>query len=194
MASRCYEDRLVALLEDYRPGLLRMARKICGQGGIDPEDLVQEALNRALLHREKLSPDAPGACRVWLTTTVSNLFLDACRRRRSEQTAFQGWSAEAEVVPAVTADPDSIRWWLAAESHLRLAVAELSPELREVVMMFYGPERLPHTEIAERLNIARGTVGSRLFQARKALREIVRRKVTHALGEDLLDESWRIWE
>jgi RNA polymerase sigma-70 factor (ECF subfamily) len=194
MTSGYYEDHFVALLENCRPALLRLARKICGQAGFEPEDLVQETLNRALLHREKLAPGSPAACRVWLTTTLSNLFLDACRRRRTEQSALLGWSAEAEGVAERKPDPDRLRWWLAAESHLRRAIAQLSPELREVVLMFYGPERLPHLEIARRLNIARGTVGSRLFQARRALREIVRREVAHALGEDLMAEPWSIWE
>jgi RNA polymerase sigma-70 factor (ECF subfamily) len=194
MTSGNYNDRFVALLQDYRPALLRLARRICGRSGIDPEDLVQETLNRALLHRERLSADAPGACRVWLATTLTHLFLDACRRRRSEQSSMLGWTDEAERVGVAPPDPDRLRWWLVAEKHLRLAIADLPPELREVVQLFYGPERLPHLEIARRLNIARGTVGSRLFQARRMLRDIVRRKVAHALGEDLMAEPWSIWD
>jgi RNA polymerase sigma-70 factor (ECF subfamily) len=53
---------------------------------------------------------------------------------------------------------------------LRHAIDELKPEFREIIIMKHL-EEMPYKDIAESLDIPMGTVMSRLFHARKALRQ-----------------------
>ncbi len=52
---------------------------------------------------------------------------------------------------------------------MRTAIDELKPEFREILIMKHL-EEMPYKDIAETLDIPMGTVMSRLFHARKALK------------------------
>jgi RNA polymerase sigma-70 factor (ECF subfamily) len=65
--------------------------------------------------------------------------------------------------PAPEADPDRVLW-------VRRALAALDPTDREVLML-REYEQLSYDEIAGAIGVPTGTVRSRLFRARMALRE-----------------------
>jgi RNA polymerase sigma-70 factor (ECF subfamily) len=65
--------------------------------------------------------------------------------------------------PDRTADPDQVLW-------VRDALAGLDPMDREVLML-REYEQLSYDEIANAIGVPLGTVRSRLFRARMALRE-----------------------
>lgn len=62
--------------------------------------------------------------------------------------------------------------------HLRRALEKLKPEFKEIIAMKHF-EEMSYEQIAQALDIPIGTVMSRLFHARKALKEQMERGGIH---------------
>ena len=128
---------------------------------------------------------APEAARAWLFTVLvrTNLNRVRSRRRRAERLAADLNDQEFE---------DALAAWQPARpldveadaAHLRerLAVAldALDAQLRPVVWLV-DVEGFRQREVAEMLDIPEGTVASRLFRARRALRGALA-PVAHAMN------------
>ncbi|NOJ80506.1 RNA polymerase subunit sigma [Myxococcus xanthus] len=154
-----------------RPALVRIARRLCSGGAIDPEDLVQETLERAYRHFDKLMAENAGAVSVWLSTTMSNRFLDHCRRRRTEVMGapmlrlVQDLDAEGEAAPQE-------RWERVSRDEFQRAIDQLRPpHLRDAYRLHVAGLR--YRAIAQQLRSTEGTVGRWLTEARQALRELL---------------------
>jgi RNA polymerase sigma-70 factor, ECF subfamily len=121
------------------------------------EDIAQEAFMSALRALERFDRRRPFG--PWLHRIVVNRAIDWARARalRGEIEA----SAESPVVDRAEQD-------LGARDELDTALAALSPERRAVVVLRYVLGYTPG-EIAELLELPRGTVNSRL---RRALDEL----------------------
>lgn len=155
----------------HQPLLMGLARKLCGQGGLDAEDLVQETLEKALRNFAVLAPQSEGAHRAWLCTALHNRFLDLCRRRRTEvmeQPELRLLRTQQEVSPD---EQSREQWECVTEQHFREAVSRLKPNLREAYELHVAG--LKYRAIAQKLGVPEGTVGSWLFQARKELKELL---------------------
>jgi RNA polymerase sigma-70 factor (ECF subfamily) len=124
------------------------------------DDVVQETLIRAWQHPDVLERPEP-AVRAWLYKVARNLVIDDRRsaRRRHE--------TETDQLPEIP-DPDKIDRildaWLVSD-----ALAGLSAEHRAVIVHSYF-QRETTAEIAQSLQLAEGTVKSRLHYALRALR------------------------
>ncbi len=121
------------------------------------EDIAQEAFVSAIrtLHRF----DRSRAFSPWLGRIVTNRAIDWTRSRTARREADHG-------VPEELAAPDAVADGYSGE--LITALRTLSPEHRAVVVMRYVLEYTPG-EIAEALELPRGTVNSRLRRALDAL-------------------------
>jgi RNA polymerase sigma-70 factor, ECF subfamily len=111
------------------------------------EDIAQEAFLaavRALDRFDRRRPFGP-----WLHRIVVNRAIDWARARRLR--------AEAELGEGVPAPEPAV----ASEPGLGSAIADLSPEHRAVIVLRFLLEYTPG-EIAELLDLPRGTVNSRL--------------------------------
>ncbi len=162
---------LQSFLSRYQPLLLGKARRLCRQGGIDPEDVVQDTLERALRHLDWLSAQIERTRRAWLCTTLQRRFLDLYRRRRTEST--DELDLTLLQAPVVVREPRAWQpWEHVSEDHLREAVRHLKPQLRDVFELHAAGLR--YKAISERLGAPVGTVGCWLFQARRELRELLR--------------------
>ncbi|MCP3140257.1 RNA polymerase sigma factor [Pyxidicoccus xibeiensis] len=153
-----------------RPVLLKVARRLCAGGTIDPEDLVQETLERAYRHFDKLAGENAGAVSVWLSTTLSNRFLDHCRRRRTE---VLGAPALRVVQGDMTGEPVPLEQWeQVSRDDFQKAIDQLRPpHLREAYKLHASGLR--YRAIAQQLSAPEGTVGRWLSEARQALRELL---------------------
>lgn len=118
---------------------------------------------------------APEAARAWLFTILTRTHLNRVRttRRRGEVTfadldeaAFE--RALEEWGPANT--PEAIFGQHQLRERLARALDSLAPELRAVVWLS-DVEGFRQREIAAMLHIPEGTVASRLYRARRELRE-----------------------
>ncbi|MBB3753419.1 RNA polymerase sigma-70 factor (ECF subfamily) [Mycolicibacterium sp. BK634] len=157
------EAALVRVLyQEHAAALWRYALRLTG----DParaEDVVQETLLRAWQHPE-VAGDAERSARAWLFTVARNMIID---ERRSARFRRETDSLDTEGAPE-PAGPDEVN---TALDRLLIgdALAQLSPDHRAVVRRSYY---LGWTtaQIAADLQIAEGTVKSRLHYAVRALR------------------------
>lgn len=146
----------------------RALRPLLGQAGAyaravlrnrsDAEDAVQQA---ALRGWERLGQyDATRSFKGWWFAILRNCCVDSLRRARTSRT--QGLDG---IDPPAPDGPEDFDW-------LRLAagLARLSEPHREILQLKYFGE-LSYDEIAQTLDIPKGTVMSRLHLARKALAE-----------------------
>jgi RNA polymerase sigma-70 factor, ECF subfamily len=165
---RAFEELLAANLD----ALYRTALRLCDGRSADAEDLLQDAMLRAFEKRGSLRD--PSAGRAWLFTTLVRTNLNRVRstRRRAETltTDFDDRQFEAALSEWSNEDPPE-EWLdrLQSREEVRNAVQALDPELRTVVALA-DMEGFTQRETAAMLEIPEGTVASRLFRARRALR------------------------
>ena len=79
------------------------------------------------------------------------------------------------MLPAESSTPESILIEQADRKTVRQALADLPVPFREILLLCEA-EEMSYQEIAETLAVPIGTVMSRLFRARKALRDLLRQK------------------
>lgn len=161
-------ERFEAFVRTSRRAMLRIAQNLCRASGVDPEDLVEEALERALRQLEHGAGADPLAL-PFVATVMANRFIDLFRRRRAADVSEHA-APEVVLDEEVAVEPEPLeRWRSVAEAQLREAMEALRPErIREVYRLHASGLR--YRQIAARLGIPEGTVGSDLFDARRQLR------------------------
>jgi RNA polymerase sigma-70 factor (ECF subfamily) len=123
------------------------------------DDLVQEALLRAIERHATFNPD--GSLRGWLLSILHNCFIDGRRRALAE--ARRAAEAPRDEV-AAPAQEHAVRLGQIAQSFMNLQ-ADQRAALHLVTI-----EGLAYAEAANVLDIPMGTLMSRLGRARAALR------------------------
>jgi RNA polymerase sigma-70 factor, ECF subfamily len=158
---------------EHRGFLRGLAIKLC-RSQFDPDDLVQDVLERAWKHFGDLPEANP---RAWLARVMQNLFIDWVRRRASAPRPVAVDDVPLAAPPPVVAD-----WWTeVSPDEVRAKVDELGPELRDAFVL-HAFEDCSYIVIAERLGIPKATVGTRLLRARKKLKRLL--SAGHAAAED----------
>ncbi len=136
------------------PRLYAFARTMLGDGDA-ARDLVQEAAARALAARRV--PDVAAAYRLWLFQIVRNAALDELKRRRR---------------PAPDDEPQADLWRFDEASIAKITVTQalsvLAPQHREIISLI-DIAGFSYGEAAALLNVAPGTIMSRIARARSAL-------------------------
>lgn len=139
------------LLDITSPYVMAICRPIAGARA---EDAAQEALTIVFRRLSTLSD--PAALRRWLRTVATREALRGAGGPVHEQ-------LNEETTPTTDADAPELRAFLAAE------LARLPAEQRAVLVL-RELEGLSEREIAHVLNIAQGTVKSRLARAKSRIR------------------------
>jgi RNA polymerase sigma-70 factor (ECF subfamily) len=161
--------RLSEFLRLHQPGLRAVAMRFSRRGA-EAEDLVQDTLERALLHFAELSPLPREAQRAWLVRTLSRRFIDICRHRGKEVVGLPR-TEEVEVALLRETAEDGRSWEQVTAEQLRHAVSQLPEFLAEPFRLRSAGQS--YKAIAEALGASQGTVGSWLSQARHRLRELL---------------------
>ncbi|NOZ09909.1 MAG: RNA polymerase sigma factor [Gammaproteobacteria bacterium] len=155
-------------LEDSRPRLYRMAFAWSHNPPL-AEDLVQEALTKALRHTSQLrdikTMDA------WLFSILANCWRDYFRRNRVMEDID-----DLVLTHAVT--PESLHSRREVINEILLAVSQLSEGQRQVVTLV-DLEGFSYIEVAGILDVPIGTVMSRLCRARKILKKLLAKTQTN---------------
>lgn len=154
------------LLDDlfacYRDDLLAFLRHRCGHGP-DADDALQDAFLAAARHLEGFRGDAP--VRSWLYRLASN----ACTRMRRGRKADP--SLHVPFPDLASADQAAVEAALEARLvPLRSALAGLSETDRAVLLLRDG-QGMSAREAADALALSEKAVKSRLYRARKQVRE-----------------------
>jgi RNA polymerase sigma-70 factor (ECF subfamily) len=160
------------LLEEEIPRLRRYARFLVRD--VDQaDDLVQECLTRAIA---KIDSWTEGTnLRAWLFVILKNCHINEIRHNR--RMAVDGDVDAEHETPAVAPSQDTHM----ALREVRDAFLTLSQEHREVLLLV-AIEGLQYEEAAVVLDVALGTVRSRLSRARQALRDALGEGGLHPTG------------
>jgi RNA polymerase sigma-70 factor (ECF subfamily) len=161
-AANAEEALMKALYDEHAGALWRYAMRLTGDAS-RAEDVVQETLLRAWQHPEVIG-DTERPARAWLFTVARNMIID---ERRSPKFRNVVGSLDEAGAPEQAA-PDEVD---SALDRLLIAdaMAQMSPEHRAVVERSYY-RGWSTAQIAADLDIAEGTVKSRLHYAVRALR------------------------
>ena len=150
------------LVRRWSAPLYRYALKLAGEAEL-ARDLSQDVWLRAIRGLPRLLD--PAQFRPWLFGIAHRCFMD---RLRSRYAVAMDSDADLDTFSATEIDADDE--YLHQSLHRGLAALPLAE--REVLTLFYL-ESLPLAEISTVLQIPAGTVKSRLFRARKLLRQLV---------------------
>lgn len=160
----------------YIDSLYRTALRLTGHHA-DAEDLVQETYFRAFRFQHQYQDGTN--LRAWLFRILRNTFINMYRRkqRRPEQASIEDTEdyylynhlIEGGVRPNVEQPDRAAIESLSVEEILR-AIDELADEFRQVVLLV-DVEEFSYREAAEILEVPIGTVMSRLYRARRKLRD-----------------------
>ena len=131
------------------------------------KDLVQETVYRALSNCERF--ESGTNFKAWISTIMRNTFISAYRKRKRAPQRVAALTATEEYKQARTHNDGPSNLTL-SELHARLR--ELSPMYAEPFSLYYSGYR--YEEIAELMGLPLGTVKSRIFTARKQLKQALR--------------------
>jgi RNA polymerase sigma-70 factor, ECF subfamily len=151
-------------LKESRARLCRLAHSWCHHRAL-ADDLVQEALAKAVTHHDQLRD--PASLHAWLCSILANCWHDHLRARKD--TTDIDTVAEHELQDGgLSPEEDCLQNEIVLR--VRRAVAELPSGQREVVTLV-DLEEFSYADVAAILDIPMGTVMSRLSRARLALKE-----------------------
>ena len=132
------------------------------------EDVAQETFVRAFLKLDEFEDGRP--LRPWLLTIAANLARNQRRSAGRYWDALRRWWQERqpekrlETAPAARRDDAQLLWQ---------AIERLSPAHQQALYLRYFLER-DEAEMAQALDVAPGTVKSRLYRARRALADVLK--------------------
>lgn len=150
-------------LEAALPRAYVAAFRILGDSD-EAREACQEAARRALGAASSFDPARPFY--PWFRRIVKNCCLDRIARRKRARTQEQAMDVEP---PAKGPGVEGTMLEAERARAVTRAVAELPEDLRAVIELRHF-EDASYAEIAEALGLPQGTVMSRLFRARRALR------------------------
>ncbi len=153
------------LVRAHQNRLYRFVVKHVGWGS-DAEDLTQQAFVEAA--QSFTTFKGASELSTWLYGIAMNLVRNYLSRAPHRRYAFEGDDALAET-SCTRPDPFEQLSQTEAVRALEKALAELAPEMREVLMLV-ALDELSYEEAAEMLSIPIGTVRSRVSRARSSLR------------------------
>jgi len=151
------ETALTALIDRYAASVHAYLLRYSNSRE-DADDLLQETWMRVA--RSARSFDTARRFRSWIYGIATNLARDLFRRRMTRDRALRTLS----MAPPATPSADS-----ADRGELRERIAELPENMRAALLLRYY-EGMSEAEMAEVLNVPRGTVKSRLHAALRRLR------------------------
>lgn len=155
------------ILHELEAPLELVAKRLC-RNQADAKDLLQDTLERGLLHAEKLEVDRNP--RAWLTTIMHNLFVDRCRRESKKLHT----DIDALHIAQPEREPEP-KWLRITSEQVRMAVDDLDPVFRRVYELS-SFEGMSYEQIATVLGIPKATVGTRLRRARHKLQTLLRKE------------------
>jgi RNA polymerase sigma-70 factor, ECF subfamily len=136
----------------------------------DAREIAQEAFLR--VHKGLSQFHGGSTFFTWLYRIVTNLSIDLMRkpsRREAElHFALEVDDGESALLPAVDADPYDVVHRGELSERISQALEQLPPYHRGVILM-REVEGMSYEEMAEAMQVSKGTIMSRLFHARKKL-------------------------
>jgi RNA polymerase sigma-70 factor (ECF subfamily) len=147
-------------------------------GASDAEDLVQETYLRAFRKFDQF--EFGTSCKAWMFKIMRNIAIDRVRRKDPLSATGNESCDDEFVCPHVEADH------LPCTIDIKRAFGRL-PSKHRVVVLLKDIEGFTYQEIAQILNFPIGTVMSRLYRGRQALKSILSVKKPRKIGKNVLE-------
>ena len=163
-------DEFETLALEHMESVYRMALQLTRHPD-EASDLVQETYLKALRAAPSFQEQG-GGIRPWLFKILHNAFYTRIAKSQRGPLSVEGFNSEASDAPLP--DEPLPAWdmasldWEHVDARLKSAIERLSPEYREVLLL-WGVEGLKYREIAAIVGVPIGTVMSRLHRARTIL-------------------------
>jgi RNA polymerase sigma-70 factor (ECF subfamily) len=183
LIARCQKADIAAFNEivgRYKGKIYNYLYRMTGNAE-DAEDLTQEVFVRMYSHIHTFRAEA--SLSTWLFRIAGNLCVDAFRRKKKERGVVSSLDAPlyndeedggaTRDVPDMKAAPEVLFSRKELGGQIEEALAKLPTKLRSAVVL-HDIEGLSYEEIAEVEKIPLGTVKSRIYNARVALRSSLR--------------------
>lgn len=159
-ASENFKKELLASLPGARRYALTLVRN-----AVDADDLVQEAIERALA--KSGAYESGTNFKAWLNKIIKNVFLDEQKSHRVARTSLMG-DDESGVM--------DINMATASTGEVEIEISEVQeflftlPDTERTVVMLWA-EGYSYEEIASELSITRSNTGVLLCRARKLIND-----------------------
>ncbi len=132
----------------------------------DAKDLFQETTYRALYNRDKFQPDTN--FKAWMFTIMKNIFINNYRKKVKQNTILDTTDNQFYLNAGSHAAPNSAEGSIMLKE-INAMVEILDDNVRIPFLMHF--EGFKYQEIADELELPLGTVKSRIFFARKELKD-----------------------
>lgn len=167
-----------AIVARYKTKIYHYLYRMTGNAE-DADDLTQEVFIRMYTNIGKFRAEA--SLSTWLFRIAGNLAVDRFRRTKNSRRLVTSLDAPIQVgeeeasrdVPDMSMAPEVLVGRRELADHIESALAKLPAKLRSAVILF-DVEGMSYDEIAGVEGIPLGTVKSRIFNARVALRDSLR--------------------
>ena len=130
------------------------------------KDLYQETAYRAITNRDKFKPGTN--FKAWMFTIMKNIFINNYRKKKKANTIIDTTENLYYINSGSVTIKNNAESSIMSEELMGM-IDELDDSTRIPFMMHY--EGYKYQEIADELELPLGTVKSRIFFARKALKE-----------------------
>jgi RNA polymerase sigma-70 factor, ECF subfamily len=184
LVRRCISGDAAAweeIVQSYNRRIYNICYRFAGSSD-DAEDLTQEVFIKMYRTLSSYDP-SKGAFVTWVTTITRNLLVDHFRKTKQDRMTESIDTAASEhehahplseQIPDQSAPPDAhVRSREVSES-VHGALARLSPELREAVIL-RDLQDMDYRDIAGVLKVPEGTVKSRINRGRAELARLLQR-------------------
>ncbi len=181
LIARCQKADVAAFNEivgRYKGKIYAYILRMTGSAE-DAEDLTQEVFVKMYTSVHTFRAEA--SVSTWLFRIAGNLCIDAFRRKKTRGVPLsldapleesEGEGAGREVSDSELA-PETLLGRKELAGHIEAAISRLPNKLRAAILL-HDVEGLAYEEIAEVEKVPLGTVKSRIFNGRVALRESLR--------------------
>lgn len=162
------ENAFAEVYDGHKSAVQRTAYLIVGNHS-DSENILQDTFVKAWQNLSSLKD--PSRFEPWLMRIMVRTAWQYCRKRRGEQAVADLWESVPEgKIETVCEQPIERILQIERQEELWSAVNRLDMKHRTVVILYYYNE-MSVQEIATATGTLAGTVKSRLFTARKMLRQ-----------------------
>ncbi|MBX3360709.1 MAG: RNA polymerase sigma factor [Phycisphaeraceae bacterium] len=168
LAAAGDRDAAGVFIKAHQPALFAYLLRMSGRPDV-AEDIVQEAFVRVLANLDRF--DSRFRFSTWLFTIARRLYLNACMKHKpTYDTEIVGAIHAERQRPEASVIEDEVH--NNAKDALQVALLELTPEQREVLVLFHQLD-WPISIIAQHLRMPEGTVKSHLHRGRRRMRELL---------------------
>ena len=163
MTKTEFSTSIVNLSSNLRPFAINLTQDVEAAN-----DLLQETMYRALTNQEKFRDGTN--LKAWMYTIMKNIFINGYRRKAKRKTIIDTtdnlFFLNSSHSKAITVNRSEANFIM---DDITKAIGDLSAEYRIPFLMHYKGYK--YQEIAQDLDLPLGTVKSRIFFARKELKD-----------------------